>query len=134
MFKCICINLELVNTEMTLTLQVFTLNVGFLFSWWVGQIFFSSSTKKYFLIIIKKNKQKTVKLILFFSFWWNSLSISLSDIQRSTQEKLVFKESDNLDKTKHIKNLINPQSFQDSNAWFSFIKDALGLRANHILL
>ena len=40
-------------------------------------------------------------------------------------------EFDNFDKNKNIKNLIDPQSFKDLNALYSFIKEALDVRANH---
>ena len=39
-------------------------------------------------------------------------------------------EFDNIDKTKHIKNLINPRLFLDSKALCSFIKEVLNIRGN----
>ena len=38
---------------------------------------------------------------------------------------------DNFDKNNNINKLIDPQSFRDSKALYSFIKEVLDVRANH---
>ena len=57
-------------------------------------------------------------------------SINLHNIQRVTKKNDML-DFDNFDKNNNIKSLIDPQSFKDSKAVCSFIKEVLDVRANH---